>query len=55
MERIEKNIKSKLFDLYEERKNLTKRKVWIKQIGGLTRTEQILKNTYEINVLEKIL
>ena len=56
MDRVEKNVKSKLFDLYEERKMLIdKNKVWYKQIGGLTREERVLKNQTEINILEEML
>jgi hypothetical protein len=56
MDRVEKNVKSKLFDLYEERKMLIdKNKVWHKQIGGLTREERVLKNQTEINILEEVL
>jgi len=56
MDRVEKNVKSKLFDLYEEKKLLRdKNKLWHKQIGGLTREERVLKNQTEIDILEETL
>lgn len=56
MDRVQKNVKSKLFDLYDERKMLTdKDKVWHKETFGLSREERILKNQTEINVLEEML
>jgi len=56
MDRIEKNVKSKLFDLCEERKMLIdKNRVWYKETYGLTRKERIFKNQTEINILEDIL
>ena len=56
MDRVEKNVKSKLFDLYEEQKMLIARKdIWQKEIGGLTWNERVLKNKTEINILEEML
>lgn len=55
-DRIEKNVKSKLFDLYLEKKRLINLKdSWIKSIGGLTYLESITKNKIEIDILEKML
>ena len=56
MDRVEKNVKSKLFDLYEEQKMLiVKKDTWQKEIGGLTREERVVKNKTEINILEEML
>ena len=56
MDRVEKNVKSKLFDLYEEQKMLiAKKDTWHKEIGGLTREERVVKNKTEINILEEML
>ena len=56
MDRVEKNVKSKLFDLQKEREMLIdKNRVWHKEIGGLTRQERILKNQTEINILKEML
>ena len=47
MNRVEKNIKSKLFDLYEEQKMLiAKKDTWHKEIGGLTREERVVSMYY---------
>jgi len=59
MDRIEKNVKSKLFDLHKRKIFLNEfsagKKVWMKQIGGLSLKEHITKNQIEINILEEIL
>lgn len=56
MDRVKKNVKSKLYDLYEEKKMLIARKdIWHKEIGGLTWNERVLKNETEINILEEML
>ena len=56
MDRVEKNVKSKLFDLYEEQKMLIAQKnIWHKEIGGLTWNERVLKNKTEINILVEML
>jgi hypothetical protein len=53
---IEKNIKSTLFDLYLEKKRLIGLKdSWIKSSNGITHSEAVLKNTIEIDILEKML
>ena len=58
MDRVEKNVKIKLFDLYERKKFLkdfsTGKKVWVKEEGGLSLKEHVVKNQIEIDVLEEM-
>jgi len=59
VDRIEKNIKSKLFDLYKEKEWLSEfnngKKVWMKSTGGLSLKELTTKNYIEIEILESML